>query len=107
MNKLGMMNALLHIADTINSAQVDAVFASKACEARRTLVACQKSTRSWVRVMRGVASLGKSTSSFSEALCMHHTLPSSLNLWSSEEELSVRRRRRGEEEEEGEKEGCQ
>ena len=50
--------------------------------------------------MRGVASLGNSTSSFSEALCMHHTFPSSFSLWSSEEELSARRRREEEKEEE-------
>ena len=77
------------------SAQAVAAIASKACEARRTLVACQKSTRSWLRVMRGVASLGNSTSSFSEALCMHHTLPSSFSLCSSKEKLSARTHHKG------------
>lgn len=77
-----------HVGKLHKSAQAVAAIASKACEARRTLVACQKSTRSWLRVMRGVASLGNSTSSFSEALCMHHTLPSSFSLCSSKEKLS-------------------
>lgn len=46
---------------------------------RQTWVECQKSTRSWLREMRGLGSWGKSTSSFSCVLCMHHTFLSSFN----------------------------